>query len=55
MPTVDWSRWPYLTAAEQEELRQRYRDIIRREIEHAKATNFRAMNEAIRKAAPSPK
>jgi hypothetical protein len=47
MSTVDWSQWPNLTAIEQDELRRQYKAIIRQEIEHAKATGFRAMNDAL--------
>jgi hypothetical protein len=53
MPTVDWSRWMSLTEAERAELQARYKRIIRAEIDRATQSNFRAMDEAMRKAGES--
>lgn len=51
MSTVDWSRWMELTPEERDELRRRYREIVRQESELARATNYAAMNAAIRSVA----
>jgi hypothetical protein len=48
--TVDWSCWLTMTPEEQAELVRRYRRIVKAESDHARATNYAAMNEAIRRA-----
>lgn len=39
-----------MTPEEQAELVRRYRRIVKAESDHARATNYAAMNEAIRRA-----
>jgi hypothetical protein len=47
--TVDWTHWLQLSPDEQAALWRRYREIVRSESEQAKATNYRAMEAAMRK------
>lgn len=47
--TVDWTRWMHLTAQEQEALVRRYRSIVKDESDAARASNYRRMDDAIRR------
>jgi hypothetical protein len=47
MSTVDWSRWGQLTPQEQEELKERYRNIIREESQRFRESGYRALNAAL--------
>jgi len=47
MQTVDWSKWGQLNPQGQAALLEEYRRIIRAEIQHARDTGFKAMNEAL--------
>lgn len=48
--TVDWSGWMTATPEQQQETWRRYREIVKRESDHARATNYAAMDIAIREA-----
>lgn len=45
--TVDWTPWLRLTTEQQEALWRRYRQIVKREADEAKANNYARMNAAI--------
>lgn len=46
--TVDWSNWLNLSPDEQAARWRRYREIVKAESDHARATNYRAMDKAMR-------
>lgn len=48
--TVDWTKWLTLSADEQAALWRRYREIVKAESDQARATNYRAMDAAMRNA-----
>jgi hypothetical protein len=48
MMTVDWSNWLNLSPAQHDALWRRSREIIKAESDRAKATNYRAMEAAMR-------
>lgn len=45
--TVDWSNWLKLNAREQDQLWAKYRQVVADEIQHSKATNWKALNDAV--------
>lgn len=51
---VDWSGWMTATTEQQNEMWRRYRDEVKRESEESKASNYAAMNAALR-GLPIPK
>lgn len=46
--TVDWTRWMTATPEQQQRMLREYREVIKTESDNARATNYRAMDAAIR-------